>query len=481
MIIGSGPAGVAAAMSLISLGKSPVMIDAGLSKEDDYFRTDKRNVHANKTKFGSDLAYRHFKFGPHIFSSNSELSFSFSSGGLSEVWGATFLPFADNDIIDWPINLEKLHEAYEFVASKIPVSTAFLKPLHNYKDFGSLGVLQLDSLFDRVKSIQLNSSTFELGATRLAVRAIQSKLSPCQLCGECLRGCPYGSIWSAKDEIPGLISEGLILLTGKRVVKLRDDSGRIYAETINKLGKREYFGYFDQVFVAAGNVETFRILAASNFVDSSAILDHSTTFYFPSISLLKSKSANDKFGLSQLFLRLQSATGKSHSHFQMYACTDALIDSITARLKVLNLVPYSWLRRVFSRVIVTIGYRDGAFDSELRLSLTLSEDVKIEGKRKVSRVRQKIRIFGVLLRSWRIFASLGLFPLFGFLSIGRPGNGVHAGSWLFKSEQCNEIGSVGGHRSVYVIDSSSLPTIPNGPITMTVMANAVRIVLGVFR
>jgi len=139
-VVGSGPAGVSAAQALLARGLPVCMVDAGLTLEPerqrilDRMRTQtpgqwsptdvarmKEGMDATsggvvlKRVFGSDFAYKQAAEGVAVQSSSSALMPSFAAGGLSNVWGAAMLPYADADLGAWPIKAADLAPHYEAV------------------------------------------------------------------------------------------------------------------------------------------------------------------------------------------------------------------------------------------------------------------------------------------------------------------------------------------------------------------------------
>jgi choline dehydrogenase-like flavoprotein len=68
-----------------------------------------------------------------------------------------------------------------------------------------------------------------------------------------------------------------------------------------------------------------------------------------------------------------------------------------------------------------------------------------------------------------------IFPLKIFCKKLEPGSGVHYGGWLEMGVRSDLLGRPFGTKNIHVVDSSVLPTIPAGPITFSIMANALRI------
>jgi hypothetical protein len=75
--------------------------------------------------------------------------------------------------------------------------------------------------------------------------------------------------------------------------------------------------------------------------------------------------------------------------------------------------------------------------------------------------------------------KIRVFRIPGMILHQMPGAGVHSGSLINpdSSSFINHInGRLEGHSNIIIVDSSSLPEIPVGSISLTSMANAMRIV-----
>src|ERR1700687_3903063 len=146
LVIGSGPAGVACASALIEAGEKVTMLDAGLelepsrrahivnlqsmtsmswTKETAGFLRDgvetTRDGIPTKLAYGSDFAYRD-PTGQAITSDGAYGKPSFARGGLSNVWGASVLPYRTEDMSDWPITAGDLAPHYRAALKLMPFS-----------------------------------------------------------------------------------------------------------------------------------------------------------------------------------------------------------------------------------------------------------------------------------------------------------------------------------------------------------------------
>ena len=136
-VIGSGPSGWAACKKLLQLGHKPTMIDSALQESDVYSKIDTHGKQKldRKLYFGSDLPYRMFPSGPKLFIDGVKVTPSFSEGGLSLVWGSTMLPYSKIDLKEWPVDISRLHDKYQEIATWIPITGNSDRLSEIYGDF----------------------------------------------------------------------------------------------------------------------------------------------------------------------------------------------------------------------------------------------------------------------------------------------------------------------------------------------------------
>jgi hypothetical protein len=75
-----------------------------------------------KLLFGSDFPYRGGDAENGVSVNDTGLQASLAVGGLSTVWGAAMLPYADHDLDGWPLRLAQLAPHYKSVLDRIPLS-----------------------------------------------------------------------------------------------------------------------------------------------------------------------------------------------------------------------------------------------------------------------------------------------------------------------------------------------------------------------
>src|SRR6202044_4068635 len=72
--------------------------------------------------YGSDYAYRAAEHELGMERDGVACVPSFARGGMSNVWGASMLPYRDDDMVDWPIRAADLAPHYRAVLSFVPHS-----------------------------------------------------------------------------------------------------------------------------------------------------------------------------------------------------------------------------------------------------------------------------------------------------------------------------------------------------------------------
>jgi hypothetical protein len=474
-VIGSGPSGWIVAQKLMDLGHNVTIFDPALNADSTIASREEmtKKLLAGKLLHGSDFPYRAFPHGPAIKEEGSKTLTSYAQGGLSLVWGATMLPYCAADIKNWPIEFNQLKSGYEYVSQKIPLSSRKDALSEKYDNFSSQEPLLASPRIDRI--IQNLSSTRSqdvlIGYSRLAVKVTTLKSQGCFYCGQCLTGCPSDFIWHA----PKIATSVLVGYVENRVISVKETSDGVSITSVNMDGKVQESGPYDKLFLGAGPIESFRILATSNLVSKTAVMKDSATFFIP---ILLSKSFNlppeKAFTLSQAFVRIE-ASSLPAAQIQLYEYSEDLIDRARKTLPFGRFIPSFIFRWVLRRMVVGIGYLHSEASTAMKISLEENQDVRIFSDnlsiaRHRKRTKPYIQTFGKLSKKF------GIRPLFLLTKFSRPGEGVHYGSWLPMGDTADLLGRPVGVERIHVIDSSVLPSIPAGAITFTIMANAVRII-----
>lgn len=472
-VIGFGPSGWAATHRLAELGHDVTVFATGLDDSNSKSKLGTKKKINSKLLHGSDYPYREFPHGPKIVQNDVNLQNSFATFGLSLVWGATMQPYKASDFVDWPLKIEDLENSYSEIAKRVPIAGkpidfgAGYSPHSNYSPLIPSG--RIVRFLEKVNESDLEN--FYAEASRLAIYTQNSTVSGCNYCNKCLEGCPIDKIWhSSHIDINNVKFESNI-----RVIKIHEEEETISIEGLDIKEKKYTFSGFKKVFIGAGNIETFRILSTSGYVNNSVLLRDSSTFFVPLLLSMKYGVAQkSNYALSQAFVTLKKSSIRD-SHFQIYDYSEDLINRAKGILPLGKYIPNFILRIPLSRLFVAIGYLHSSDSPLIQMKLLPSGDVELNSVGdSVDNSKKLIR--NVVRELHRKIRSAGLFPISGLIKFSLPGEGVHSGGWLPMGEKSDLLGRPVGLHNVHVVDSSTFPTIPAGPITFTLMANANRIV-----
>ena len=507
-VVGSGLAGVACASELIESGAEVTMFDVGLRCEPERLSRVHRMAHQPPSEWSdSDFACiaspreetlrevpRKLVFGsafPYVSDGRAEViqrgtrcAMSWAEGGLSNVWGAAMLPFAERELADWPIDPKDLHSHFAAVGRMVGLSgmrddldEAF--PWHSEPQPALRQSAQARQLLGRLQSHRdaLRRHGLSFGQSRLAVDA-----STCQLCQRCLTGCVYGSVYASSRTLRRLQSHPRFrYVPGVQVRRYLDRSCDAELSWMTPGQNETGSGVFRRVFIAAGVLGTARIVADSQ--DEPAIqlsVLHHPYFLLPLLSPHHVGQVQQEalHSLAQIFLVLDDATISNHLiHLQVYTYNPLL------QQRLLNL---GWIGRplaqlLLGRLAVLQAYLHSAEGRPMTLVLrkqvggVSSIELTSHPERQTS---SKMRL--VVRRLIRLSRLTGMVPIPFAMEAGLPGDGNHIGGTFPMTRSpagwdSDAVGRVRGARHVHLVDASVLPTIPASTMAYTAMANSRRI------
>jgi choline dehydrogenase-like flavoprotein len=538
VVIGSGPAGVAAARALCDAGRRVTVVDAGGRIEagkmdvfDALGRTEPGEWPAElaararesfpvglkhvplKPSYGSLFPYALDDPDLPVKSENAETLPSLACGGLSNSWGASVLPYRAEDIEDWPVSIEELAPHYEAVQRFMPVAAEADElsgriPL--YAD--SPGVLkrgpQAEMVLARLRrrAPALRDAGFTFGASRLAVATAGDDPSRCRHGGLCLHGCPYGSIYNANRTLDELVRAGKVEYRGGLYVdRLSETAEAVKIDFHRRAGAGGHGGRGEtadprdaggrgergemsaaRVFVACGAISSTRLVFESlgrPRFDRS--LKDSQYFVVPVLTARAAPVSVKTQGntLAQVFIELEDEEISKYTvHLQLYGYNDILLAALAGKLPLKPSAVERLFRPLLGRLVVIQGYLHSADSPGLTLSgdgrgVRLIGDDTAEAAARVKRV------------VWRLAASarlLGMAPLPGLTQTGRPGKGNHlGGAFPMRSNpgelETDTLGRLPGTQRIHIVDAAVFPSFPATTVTISVMANAHRIAAGAAR
>ncbi len=520
IVVGSGPAGVATAVALLSRGQTVLMVDAGkeieiqkqkvLKKISESFhervprdlldelkgqeKVDERGFPI-KLSHGSDYPYAGVNNLLKVQSKNCDLKASFAKGGLSNVWGAAMLPYSQKDLKDWPITRENLESHYRAVANFVGVLGKFDNLESEFPFFSRPSAClrqhpQTEALLSDLDKSQdhLIRAGIQFGRARLAiVPPFENKAFGCTYCGLCLAGCPHDLIYSSRHTLDNLLKNPNFSYLPHRVLHRFEEKNThvvLFLKDLMNGDSHVLDGH--RIFLGCGTLPTTAITMNSLEIYHQALVLYDSQYFvapFLRFKGVKEWNSQDSTSLSQLFFEITDPSVTNYFvHMQIYGCSDYLVNAFKSKLKGL-LYPGRWvLPPILSHLLTVQGFLHS--EDSGRIEIVLSRPT-VEGELKLDLTgktfpgsKAKIRkIFSKLNQEKSRLGGVLISPL---ADIPLPGRSFHVGgSFPMKINptdlQSDLLGRPKGLKRVHLVDSSVFPSIPATTITFSVMANAHRI------
>lgn len=489
IVVGSGPSGVAAASALLDAGKPVLMVDIGRQLPPERCQSSRLHYSgddpARKLVFGSDYPYLTDREAG-LVQKGARCLVSGGKGGLSAVWGASVLPFPDDEIADWPFPAGNLHDHYAKAAALLGIAGAADDLAARFPYFAPPrpplnASLQAQAVLSRLKAgkAALESAGFSFGRARHAVNA-----AACRYDGACLSGCEPGAIWNAGNTVealkarPGFRYEG-----GVRVLSIdeRPNGVRLHAA---REGASRMVCDGDRVFLACGPLATTRLICGSFGSPAEGLPLLSQPYFVLPILLDRDVPGAPEerlHTLAQVYLELEDKDVSRHLvHLQVYGHNEVIAERLDSAAAWAGPFSGAVVKHFAARLLAIQGYLHSDEGIQVRITaegrgedcrLTVNAGDSSSTKAAIRRVAAKIA---------RHSAELGFHPLSVMLKVGKPGEGNHAGGVFPMKKtpgpwQTDALGRLHGHERIHLVDSSVLPSIPATTFTYAVMANASRI------
>jgi ferredoxin len=517
-VIGSGPAGVACAKALLARGATVLMLDAGLELESDRAQIVRQFADANpsawpagdrarlkgdlaagakgiplKLAFGSDFPYRETETHIPWQGPAAGVRPSLALGGLSNVWGATLLPYRDTDIAGWPVQNAQLEKHYRAVleftgmsAQRDDLEEWF--PLHCDHPHVLQPSQQARLLLHNLNRHRdaLRERGWRFGRARLAVRAADNPRGiGCVYCGFCMSGCPYGCIFNSADTVRELRAENNFSYQRDVIVtSLRERSGNVAIEGFHRQTRAPLAFEAHRAYLAAGVIPTAQILLRSQSAyDHPVRLRDSQYFLFPLVLARRTRDVQTEslYTLSQVFIELCRPQVSRHTvHLQIYTYSDLIGQAVRKTFGPLARPLERLARQLEGRMVIVQGYLHS--DESRTIEMTLKRDgardcLHLNALPNPETRRTAKRVVHEMLRQSRRLGGIVLPPM---LQLAEPGRGFHCGGSFPMREnpqpfESDCLGRPHGWTRVHAVDATVLPGAPATTITFSVMANAHRI------
>lgn len=443
-----------------------------------------------KLTFGSDYPYRDVDALQPVVATGVDAYRALAAGGLSALWGASILPFSDDDLTQWPFTARTLQPYYASALELTGLTggedaLSAVYPLHAPATALEMSAqAQFISQRAVAHAATLEHEGVYVGRARLAVRQPGRSGWSCTYCGMCLYGCPYGLIYSAADTLSTrLLPSGRFrYLDGTVVRRLTERGDRVIVEGVVRSTGERWALDAARVFLAAGALESTAILLRS--LPGGArpvVLRQSDHFLLPLLLRgFRGQVAGERLHtLSQLFIELLDREVSAHGvHLQIYTYSDFYTRMAREKLGPLYPSLAALVERLLSKVVILKGYLHSDDSAGIRAQLAPDGDVlRLEA---VASPRAKGAVAAVVAKLRRHRKHLGATPVGLALRIGPVGSGVHVGGSFPMREspgglESDLLGRPSGFTRVHAVDATCFPTMPAASPTLTIMANASRI------
>lgn len=513
MIVGSGPAGISAAMALVGGGHHVTILDVGdeLDGEREAVvsrmsrqrpeqwdaadleeisgnRNRTENVVHSKQSYGSSFSFASDGSGTRVeWRGKRGFHHSHARGGLSNVWGAAMLPYRSEDIADWPVGLQELEPHYRAVMGFVPCTSSDGSLEDILPSYGAAGAAleqsaQADDLAGELTRSEesLKGRGVRFGKSRLAIGP------GCQYCALCLSGCPYGLIWSSAHTLRNLLAVGKVTYLKRHLVEaFRNEGAEVIVSGKNLSDGSPFTVRATRLFLAGGVIPTAALVLGSlgAFGKELKLLD-SQYFIYPLLRFRKTEGVETErmHTSAQLFTEVEDAAISPHGvHLQIYGYSAFLREELERTFLRVPLRSRFFRREFLGRLMVAQGYLHSLHSGRITLRLMRGGDGKdrleCEAHRDHGTVRKILRVGWKLLLQAPFTKALPLFP---GLKIPSPGSSNHSGGSLPMRENPGEfetdaMGRLHGFPRVHIVDASVLPSIPATTVTFSLMANSHRI------
>jgi choline dehydrogenase-like flavoprotein len=494
IVIGSGPAGVCAALPLVEAGRRVIMLDGGSDRDPQPAAPWERMLGADlesltpddglSPKMRAPEARRMLgAFARHaqIEEENFVAVAGLGRGGLARIWGGFVCELDEDDLRGWPITGFDLQPSYDAVVSRIGVSGSDEDDMAAF--YGRSGALLAPpplgptaaAILRRYQAARPDPD-FALGAARNTLLTENRwQRQACDFNFGCLWGCPRGAIYDARHDIALLRQHGHFALRDATADRLaRAEAGWEVVTTEGGSLRAP------RVVVAAGTLGSLHLVAPLLSSTADLRLLNSPVIAMPLLvsRRLVGKAAASGHSLAQLGFRLTcSAAPGDYVSGAVYEMTGLPPSSFAARMPLGRRAGTEIFRALSPALVVSTIYFPGHYSANT-VTLRPSEHgprIAVRGgvTPEFDAVARTVR-----RRLTNIWRRLGARPLPG-AALATPGTDAHLGGVFPMGGSAphgtNAWGELAGLPGLHLVDGAVLPTIPSKFTTLTVMANADRI------
>ena len=402
-----------------------------------------------------------------------------AAGGFSTVWGAQIMPFSRATFDRWPFGWDEIESHYKAVLDEVPLAAEEDDYAEEFPLLAARSPLppvsgRTAAVLERYRRHRdaIRAKGVVVGKARLALSA-----DSCARCGLCMTGCPYSLIYSARHTVDRFVAAGRVRLISPMLVTRVDQpiGAEPSVQGIDLATGRATRLDADRVFVGAGGLGSTRIALNSLGAPPTQVsLQESVQFLVPFVSRRTTGDprAQRDFTLNQFNMLLKyDDEAYTTSQVHCYPYNPAIAEALPGWL------PPSWAGAALGRVTAGLGYLPSWRSPQMRVEVRARHENALPdiAVRVVSDERPAM-LRSVLRRLTTLGPKLDLYPVLPLVKLAGPGKSYHFGSTFPHGDGSDVLGRIGDFRNVHLIDGSVLPSVPSTTFTLTVMANAHRIV-----
>ena len=464
VIIGTGPAGYAAAQGVIARGGHPFVIDFGPSPSPGLTAIQKISTFAMKGEVDRVSVFNYPNSLVHS-EGGIQLPLSSARGGLSNIWGAGILNRGHEEMPEIEAVYPEIEQAYKSLLALMPNVGVNDRTSDRFPFLGESNPAPQSSRFkDFIASAQSVSNDVLFGYPRLALDITENQ---CTRCGSCLHGCPNNLFFSAARGFEQLEKSGKCTLLSGPVLSIT--SGGFGVELVTPNGVIRC----GRVYVASGPIATPSLLQRSRLAPARIVVKDSAVFYSAFLNLNKIDGTESSYTAAHGVAYAERA-GSEDFQMAFYESNPEYAERLSAILPVVGRfvrIP----NFVTNRLNATIGFIDSSVSGTLNLQY--SGNRTWITRKEPPEIKKAVR--AVIKRTNAVTRRYGLFAIPSVVFVPPVGTGYHSGASMpMGGEGVGLSGLLTNTKNVYVVDASVLPKVWAGSHTFTAMANAYRIALG---
>jgi choline dehydrogenase-like flavoprotein len=514
-IVGAGAAGIAAALELSRLGVRPLILDVGHEQPQspagpngDLYdlrrRNDthdlligerfeglanvigKRQVPVKLTSPAMAYVTRHADSLAPLDATSFAAVQSFAMGGLANAWGAGLYRFTTAELEDFPFPAADLEPYYDRLTDEIGICGIEddLAP-----SFGSTRNLlppirlahNCQRMLDRYQTVRAHfGDEFRLGHSRTGALTRPWDGRPAIAYDNLEFWRDQASLYKPRLTLEKLIRQGRVdYHPGLLVQSWQEEPDGIRVQCLEVAAGRQQVFSAQRLLLAAGAINTTKIVLASRGDCTTTLpLLENPALQIPLVLLASVGRPLDEhaFGLVQLNLVWQSPTYDAVLQGSLMEITSPRRSDFFASLPYAAHDNLALLRYLLPAMVVVQVFFPASCQAPARLRLNPNGRLRLDGC-------PNLLDLGKLDRLLRWLRRLGGLTHPSLIVRVPTGHAIHYAGTIPMQRRpdgyaCDSQGRLAGTRNIFIADSASFPALPAKNMSLTMMANAMRVAAG---